>query len=128
MIPRTFVVPLDGSPFAERAVGAARAIARRVDGELLLVSADHRGPLEPREYLGEVAARCTDVPVGTLAHAEHLPADAILGVVGQSDDRILCMTSHGRGGLRWAMIGSVAEDVLRRASCPVLAVRLEGQP
>jgi nucleotide-binding universal stress UspA family protein len=122
MIPNTFVVPLDGSPFAERAIPVAAAIAERVGGRLLLLSAPHHGPLGPREYLAEVAARVTAVPVDTISNVAHLPADAIATVVGESDDRIVCMTSHGRGGLRWSMLGSTAEEVVRRSQRPVLLV------
>src|SRR5690242_1592055 len=102
MIPTTYVVPLDGSPFAERAIPIASALAERVGGRILLLSAPHHGPLGPREYLAEVAARHTAVPVDTISNVAHLPADAIATVAGDSDDRIVCMTSHGRGGLRWS--------------------------
>ncbi len=122
MIPKTYVVPLDGSPFAERAVPIAGALAQRVGGKLVLVSATSGGPLEPRTYLSEVAARYPDLSVETLVHDDDAPVDAILKVVGDSDDRILCMTSHGRGRLRWAILGSTAEDVVRRSDRPMLLV------
>jgi nucleotide-binding universal stress UspA family protein len=35
---------------------------------------------------------------------------------------IIVMSTHGRTGLAHMLIGSVTERVLRRASCPVLAV------
>ena len=89
---------------------------------MLLVSAEHRGPLEPREYLAEIAPRFPGLAVETRPHAEHLPADAILKVVEEADDRILCMTSHGRGALRWAMLGSTAEEVVRRSDRALLLV------
>jgi nucleotide-binding universal stress UspA family protein len=122
MIPKTYVVPLDGSPFAERAIPVAAALAERMGGRVLLLSAPHHGPLVPSEYLAEIAARSTTVPVDTLSNVAHLPADAIATVVGESDDRIVCMTSHGRGGLRWSVLGSTAEEVVRRTDRPVLLV------
>jgi nucleotide-binding universal stress UspA family protein len=122
MIPKTYVVPLDGSPFAERAVPVAAALAERTGGRVLLLSAPHHGPLDPKAYLAELAARDTAVPVDTISNVAHLPADAIATVVGESDDNIVCMTSHGRGGLRWSVLGSVAEEVVRRTDRPVLLV------
>ena len=122
MIPQTFVVPLDGSPFAEKAVPVACAIAQRVGGRLLLVSASYRGPIDPGWYLDEVAVRFAEVPIDTISNVEHLPADAIATIVEESDDRIICMTSHGRGGVRWSMLGSIAEEVIRRADRPMLLV------
>ena len=120
-MPRTFIVPLDGSPFAERALPVACTLAERVDGGVLLVSAPYKGVLRPHEYLDEVAARCT-VPVETGATESYLPADAIAGVVEEDEDRIVCMTSHGRGGLRWSVMGSTAEEVIRRSDRPVVLV------
>ncbi len=122
MIAKTYVVPLDGSPFAEKAVPVAAAFAQRTGGALLLVSAPFKGPLEPRTYLAEVAARYPNVPIETLPHVDHLPADAILKVAGESDDRIVCMTSHGRGRVRWSVLGSTAEELIRRTDRPVLLV------
>ena len=122
MFPKTLVVPLDGSSFAEQAVPVACALAERVNGGVLLLSAPYHGPFEPRTYLAEIAERCTGVPVETLASDVHLPADALLASVEESDDRAVCMTSHGRGGLRWSMVGSTAEEVLRRSDRPVVLV------
>jgi nucleotide-binding universal stress UspA family protein len=122
MIPTTYVVPLDGSPFAERAVPIACAFAERVEGRLLLVSAADHGPPEPGAYLAELAARCTNVAVDTIANVAHLPAEAITSVVREADDRVVCMTSHGRGALRWSVLGSTAEEVVRNTDRPVLLV------
>jgi nucleotide-binding universal stress UspA family protein len=36
------------------------------------------------------------------------------------------MGTHGRTGLKHALLGSVAEKVVRKAPCPVLTVRPEG--
>ena len=69
----------------------------------------HHGPLAPNEYLAEVASRYPAGPVDTISNVADLPADAIAAVVGESDDRVVCMTSHGRGGLRWSVLGSTAE-------------------
>ena len=38
------------------------------------------------------------------------------------------MSSHGRTGFRRLVLGSVTEEVLRTASCPVLVVRRRGSP
>ena len=122
MTPETFVVPLDGSAYAERALPVATALARRVDGRLLLVSVLERGPLHPDAYLDEVAARVLDVKVETIGVKDRYAADAVASIVSESPDRIVCMTSHGRGGFRWGLVGSVAEEVVRRAERPTLLV------
>jgi nucleotide-binding universal stress UspA family protein len=122
MTAQTFVVPLDGSEYSERALPIARALAERVDGRLLLVSVMERGPLNPGWYLDEIVDREQLSDVDTVPVADRYAADAIVTIVGESADRIVCMTSHGRGGLRWGVVGSVAEEVVRRADRPTLLV------
>jgi nucleotide-binding universal stress UspA family protein len=129
MLPRTFIVPLDGSPFAERALDIARAFARRVEGQVVLLSTpwDRRAHLA-REYLDRVVARDHAVPLEAMVVYDRGPAEAISMVAAQSPDRIVCMTSHGRGGLRWAMVGSVAEEVIQRVAQPLLLVGRHADP
>ena len=122
MTDKAFVIPLDGSAFAERAVPVARLMADRCGGGLMLVSVVERGPLQPAAYLAEVAARYSHPRIETRVVDDRYPADAIATVVGESPDRVVCMTSHGRGGLRWGMVGSVAEEVIRHADRPTLLV------
>lgn len=122
MAPKTLVVPLDGSAFAERALPIAAAIARRIGGAMLLVSAQYDGPLHPRDYLQEQAAACGPCPIDVIATEETRAAETIVDAVVADDGRVVCMTTHGRGGLRWAALGSVAEDVLRRSDRPILLV------
>ena len=52
-------------------------------------------------------------------------AEAAEGIVGAADDvgaDLIVLGTHGRTGLNRLLAGSVAEAVLRRATCPVLAV------
>jgi nucleotide-binding universal stress UspA family protein len=37
---------------------------------------------------------------------------------------LIALTTHGRTGVDRLLLGSVAEDVVRRAPCPVLLVRV----
>jgi nucleotide-binding universal stress UspA family protein len=53
------------------------------------------------------------------------PSDAILRVAAEDRADLVVMGTHGRTGLSRLLIGSVAEAVLRRASCPVLTLRIQ---
>jgi len=53
---------------------------------------------------------------------EQHPVDAILETARQQTDLIVLGT-HGRGGAQRLLLGSVAENVIRHAPVPVLAVR-----
>jgi nucleotide-binding universal stress UspA family protein len=51
------------------------------------------------------------------------PADEILKVAGVENVDMIVMGTHGATGLTRLLMGSVAENVLRKAPCPVLTVR-----
>jgi nucleotide-binding universal stress UspA family protein len=119
---KTLVVPLDGSEYSERALPVAEAIAARIGGALVLVSAQFHGPLDPHEYLGEMAARVASCPVDVSATKDTHAAAAIASALEGHDDRVVCMTTHGGGSWRWAAVGSVAEDVIHRTDRPLILV------
>jgi nucleotide-binding universal stress UspA family protein len=51
------------------------------------------------------------------------PADEIVLYAGVCDADLIIMGTHGRSGVAHALLGSVAEQVVRVAPCPVLLVR-----
>ena len=51
------------------------------------------------------------------------PLKEILGTAENGDYDLIVMATHGREGLSRFFLGSVTEQVIRRAPCPVLAVR-----
>jgi nucleotide-binding universal stress UspA family protein len=53
------------------------------------------------------------------------PVDAILEAAGEEGATMIVMGTHGRRGLTRFFLGSVAEQVIRRAPCPVLTVRAD---
>lgn len=122
MEPKTFVVPLDGSRYSERALPVAAALAERIGGGLLIVTTESFGPIGASTYLDEVAARGFSCPVETEAFTDRVPIRAILGALNAAENRVVCMTTHGRGRIAWTVLGSVAEDVIRRSPRPVILV------
>jgi nucleotide-binding universal stress UspA family protein len=55
--------------------------------------------------------------------AENDPASAILDVARETGCDLIVMGTHRRTGLSRLLMGSVAEKVVRRATCPVLTVK-----
>jgi len=51
------------------------------------------------------------------------PAKSILELAQAQQASLIVMMSHGRGAFRRAIMGSVADEILRRSSLPVLIVR-----
>lgn len=56
---------------------------------------------------------------------EGVPVEHILRVARERAVDVIVLGTHGRTGLRRAVLGSVAESVVRRAPCSVLVVRPE---
>jgi nucleotide-binding universal stress UspA family protein len=61
------------------------------------------------------------VPVQTEIRAGHA-TEEICKVAGQPNVDLIVASTHGRTGLKHALIGSVAEHVARYAECPVMVV------
>jgi len=55
--------------------------------------------------------------------AEGVPAEEVLRVARRQRADLLVLGTHGRTGLRRALMGSVAERIVRQARCPLLTVR-----
>ena len=51
------------------------------------------------------------------------PAAEIVAAAGDLHADLVCIGTHGRGGIARVLLGSVAELVVRQAPCPVLTVR-----
>jgi nucleotide-binding universal stress UspA family protein len=51
------------------------------------------------------------------------PAAEIVAAASDLHADLVCIGTHGRGGLARVILGSVAELVVRQAPCPVLTVR-----
>jgi nucleotide-binding universal stress UspA family protein len=79
---------------------------------------------EAREHLGPLAdaARRAGITVETRVELGPI-ADRVLAVAQESRASMIIMGTHGRRGLVRVALGSIAEEVLRRAEVPVVTVR-----
>jgi nucleotide-binding universal stress UspA family protein len=140
------LVPLDGSDLSKRAIPVAAGLARRAGAELRLVHVHSPFPADPIHIAGlpildehlrplrreheqvylDRAGRAlgAGVPVSTALLdgpvAASLGTYAVHGGVG-----LIVMATHGRSGLERAWLGSVAEDMVRTSSVPLLLIRPE---
>ena len=58
--------------------------------------------------------------------AKGVVAEEVLRVARRLRCTLIVLATHGRTGLKHVLMGSVAENVVRRAPCPVLIVRPRG--
>ena len=111
---RRVVACVDGSGLAEQTLPVASGLARRLGAELVLVQVvPSRGPAQggraERAYLRRLADRLPYPARSEVIHGDP-PATAIARYADQAEGTLLIMGTHGRGGLRNAVLGSVARD------------------
>lgn len=146
----------DGSPWARSAVPRAAALARSDGAEVLVVRVSHAAgarpqdlnldewrryvspqgvadavaaPLEAEPHLSQVVA---DLQARGVEHVGSVvlhgnPADALVEAAEALDADLIVLSSRGESGIRRAVMGSVAEQLIREARttaimlCPALA-------
>ncbi|MDA1258620.1 MAG: universal stress protein [Chloroflexi bacterium] len=143
---KNVIVPLDASPTSEMALDTAMAIALATDARLHLMTATVgtyiHGPrtgapfghlytggqmrADAREYLKPFVEEALDEGIEADAIAvSSSPARAIIRAAHEEPGTIVVMATHGlRGFQRW-VLGSVTDQVIRGAECPVLIVTTE---
>jgi nucleotide-binding universal stress UspA family protein len=147
---RRILVALDGSPRAEAALTAALDLIDGDGTELVLFRAVKPAPVvhaaidvlegttggiayperrqDAESYLASlaagVAARGIAVRPVAVVHAE--PVTAILEQAEREPVDLIALATRGRGGALRALLGSVADKVVRRAELPVLICRPQG--
>lgn len=124
-VPKSVLVPLDGSDVASRALPVGTDLARGLSAELILMTTTQtvRADRMIRPvWLDDAAASVHGPPVRTEFVDDH-PADlAIRRAAQAAPDAAVCMATHGRGALGTAILGSVAQDVVRSVELPVVLV------
>jgi nucleotide-binding universal stress UspA family protein len=129
------LVPLDGSDLAERALPYAATLARTSGRPLLLLHVLTPTPPRGGELVHEDAARAQLNAVAERLRTDGLVVETVVSstlrgrvaqvitdVAQRHGCDLIVMSTHGRGGLgRW-LYGSVADEVLRRGSLPLVLV------
>jgi nucleotide-binding universal stress UspA family protein len=138
---RRILIAVDGSPLAAHAANVGIELARSLGGEVafihvvdpahayapeggvspavLLAQAEEDG----KRLLAELRQRASPQPTCLEFLAVGKPNLEILKAANEWPADIIVIGSHGSGGLTRLLVGSVAEAVMRHASCPVLVVR-----
>jgi len=136
------LLPIDFSELSSEATKYACALAGQFGAELHLLHVQENWPL-PEYVLGidwdkvaqetqrAVEAQMKDVLDPTWAEgrtvvkaiAEGSPFLEIIRYAKTHEIDLIVMATHGRTGVAHLLMGSVAENVVRQAPCPVLTVR-----
>lgn len=123
----TIVVPLDGSDFSEKALPVADLVARRLGVPLTLLTSGWGSTVDELERYLNAEATSLSGTATTVVVPDTFPATAISQTL-EGRDAIVVMATHGRSGIGKAILGSVAEDVLRGTDRPLMLVGPGGDP
>jgi len=138
------LVPTDFSAGSERAWAEARRLAARLGAELVLVHVLVETPLysegpftmkrardvfdASRAWAVKTLGDWTTTAAAASISARWVlrtgvPYKEIVGAAARERADLIVIGTHGRGGLDRALLGSVADRVIRLAPCPVVTVR-----
>lgn len=140
---KTIVFPTDFSTLADAALAYATSFARDSGAKLLIVHVEeppaaygggemYYGLPEP-DTAALTAMLHRVVPTDPQVPYEHRlllgdPAGEIVELAEGAAADLIVLASHGRTGLRRLLMGSVAEAIVRRATCPVLTFKSHPEP
>lgn len=141
---KNILLATDFSPVSGMAVKYAQAIARRHASRVHTIhvtAPDSYHLLDPDAFaitFNGAATQAEDIPKVLHSLLEGLPSQTplqqgtiwkvISDVVERNEIDLLILASHGRHGISRMVLGSVAEDVFRNVSCPVLTVGPDVRP
>ena len=130
--------PTDFSHNGDSALGIATSLAREAGAKLLIVHViEPEAAYASGEFYYGVPNPPTDElwrmlrevrPAVSTVRCEHrllsgTPAAAIVELAGKENVDLIVMSTHGRTGLKRLLMGSVAEAVVRNATCPVMTFK-----
>jgi nucleotide-binding universal stress UspA family protein len=137
---QTILHPTDFSESAEQAFRLACSLARDHHARLIVLHVmptpittlggmpavppipDEYGQEELAQKLRAVQAPAPAIPLDHMLE-EGDPVGTILQIAERVPCDLIVMGTHGRRGLGRLLMGSVAEEVMRKALCPVLTVK-----
>ena len=145
---RNLVVPVDGSPLAERSIPWAFAVSAPgaaielihvhvAPAPLLVEGVVVADPMldttilaQEAEYLNGLTTRARSAApelsiTTTNLDTDQPLADAVSKSASDRGAELVVMTTHGRGPLTRFLIGSVADETVRYSPVPVLVIRVE---
>jgi nucleotide-binding universal stress UspA family protein len=122
---KRLLVTVDGSHASERILPYARAVASQFASEVILlsvpegqVSVAYRTQLQ--DYLQDLADAFSDDGIKVQAIVSGSgPARTIVQTSEEERADLIMLATHGLGGVKRLMLGSVADRVVRQAHCPI---------
>ena len=142
---RKILVPTDFSPHSGEAFRVAQDLARPIgasvvlfhvsrppavvsDGDRLLLATGRAAAKDIWDELRKFQAKDPAVRVEhEVILSDRRDATHILQILKEQGCDLIVMGTHGRSGFWHRLFGSMTDDVVRRANCPVMLVKAPAQ-
>lgn len=128
----TIMVPTDGSEYSERAADVAINLAAKIGAEVVAIHIIDDKLIYPYEVLEEEGKEALN-KVQEMGKEKNVTVDEILIVGSPTHDMakitkksgadLVVIGTHGKTGLEKFLLGSVAENALKKVDIPVLLVK-----
>ncbi len=126
---KKILCPIDFDRISIPALKLAHTVARQNDASICLlyvIPAALRAELEQlaQKNLLAVTRKWLEGKVrNEVVVRTGKPVEAVLRAADELGADLIVMATHGRTGAKRARLGSVTEEVVRRATCPVMTIR-----
>jgi nucleotide-binding universal stress UspA family protein len=138
------IVPLDGSPLAEKVLPHVVELGTKMPLEVILTRAYALPPAispdeyaaygqelfdqleaEAKDYLEKKSKELSEKGLRNISYVVDLGygAEEIIALARKTPDNFIAMCTHGRSGVKRWVLGSVTDRVLRHSGDPVLIIR-----
>jgi len=128
---RKILIAVDNQPMSFRAAEFGSELGRSLGGEIALINVNNaaveygRAEQESKRLLSSFRDRLLLPPSAHDFVQTGIPAPIIVSKAKEWSADLIVIASHGRSGVPRTLLGSVAEEVIRHAPCPVLVVRAQ---
>ena len=132
------LVAVDGSVFSDAAVDQAISLGGICNSQIFLISVVDLYPeqmevapalvdkmsTEVRQHIDKAKQKIDEanIPCETIVHLGGKPHEFIVQEAKERAIDLIVMGTHGRTGVKRILMGSVAQNVIGHAPCPVLVV------
>jgi nucleotide-binding universal stress UspA family protein len=138
---KNILVPLDGSKLSEASLDAASTLAQKLGSHVTLLHVIEQGAPsevhrehhltdaeEARVYLDQVARSAFPASVQVETHVHTAPVSDVASSIvehaaNEFEPDLIVTCTHGRGGMRDVLFGSIAQQVVAQGTTPLLLIK-----
>ena len=129
---KNILLPVDGSELSDKATKVAIDLAKKLDSTIIVLHVMDNKLIQPYEILEEegrviINKTIKQIKKANVNYVKYMiyanPHDDIRTIVRKSEVDLIIMGTHGRTGIRKVLMGSIAQDTLKKTDIPVMLIK-----